>query len=111
MPSHNNITTHVLVWAACSDTPNFLFETLQQLSPKICWGIFQVGITCKAIEETSRSSKAVDERVIIKLHDGNAAIARFCHKNDAFDFYDKIPWYAMIYHDLSCYVMICHAMP
>ena len=49
----------------------------------------QVGITCGAIEEASRSSKAINERVIINFRDKNAVIGLSCH-------------------DLSCYVMICH---
>ena len=36
------------------------------------------GITCGAIEEASRSSKAINERVIINFRDKNATIVRFC---------------------------------
>ena len=50
----------------------------------------QVGITCGAIEEASRSSKAINEHVVIKFRDKNAVTARFCDKNDVFDFYDKL---------------------
>ena len=49
----------------------------------------QCGITCGAIEEASRSSKAINERVIIHFCDKNAVIARFCDKNDV-DLYDKM---------------------
>ena len=45
---------------------------------------FQCGITCGAIEEASRSSKAIDERVIIHFRDRNVVIARFRDKNDVF---------------------------
>ena len=52
------------------------------------------GITCGAIEEASRSSKAINERVIIHFCDKNAVIARFREKNDVFIFTTK-------YHDIS----------
>ena len=39
------------------------------------------GITCGAIDEPWKSSKAIDERVIINFHDKNFIIARFCDKN------------------------------
>ena len=41
------------------------------------------GITCEAIEGASRSSKAIDKRVII-IRDKNVVIVRFCDKNEAF---------------------------
>ena len=37
----------------------------------------QGGITCGAIDETRKSSKAIDERVIINFCDKNVVIARF----------------------------------
>ena len=43
-----------------------------------------MGKTCGAIEEASRSSKAIDERVIIIFCDKNVVIARFRDKNDGF---------------------------
>ena len=61
------------------------------------------GITCGAIDEPSRSSIAIDEREIINFRDKNVVIARFCNKNDVFNFYD------MICHDsYDKNVMICH---
>ena len=42
----------------------------------------QVGISCGAIEEASRSSKAINERVIINFCDKNVVIARFRDKWD-----------------------------
>ena len=39
------------------------------------------GITCGAIEEASRSSKAINERVIINIRNKNVVIARFRDKN------------------------------
>ena len=39
-------------------------------------------ITCGAIDEPSRSSKAIDKRVITDFRDKNAVIARFRDKND-----------------------------
>ena len=41
----------------------------------------QVGVTFGAIEEASRSSKAIDERVILNFRDKNVVIARFRVKN------------------------------
>ena len=37
----------------------------------------QCGITCGAIDEPSRSSKAIDKHVIINFRDKNVVIARF----------------------------------
>ena len=54
--------------------------------------LLQGGITCGAINEARKSSKAFDEHVIINFRDKNAVIARF----------------GLSCHDLSCYVMICH---
>ena len=42
----------------------------------------QGGITCGAIDEPRKSSKAIDERVIINLREKNVVIARLCDKND-----------------------------
>ena len=48
------------------------------------WGVVfmyrQGGKACGAIEEAGRSSKAIDERVIINFHDKIAAIVRFYDK-------------------------------
>ena len=41
----------------------------------------QGGITCGAIEDPRKSSKAIDERVIINFRDKNVVIARFRNKN------------------------------
>ena len=41
----------------------------------------QGGITCGAIDEPRKSSKAIDERVIINFCNKNVVIARFRHKN------------------------------
>ena len=43
--------------------------------------IHQGGITCGAIEDPRKSSKAIDERVIINFCDKNVVIARFRDKN------------------------------
>ena len=42
----------------------------------------QGGITCEAIDEPRKSSKAIDKRVIINFWDKNVVIARFCGKNE-----------------------------
>ena len=44
-------------------------------------GRWQGGITCGAIDEPRKSSKAIDERVIINFRDKNVIIARFRDKN------------------------------
>ena len=59
----------------------------------------QVGITCGAIEEASRSSKAINERVIIHFRDKNALIAPFCEKMLFLFLRQSI----MIYHDILSY--------
>ena len=41
----------------------------------------QGGITCGAIEDPRKSSKAIDERVIINFRDKNVVIARVRAKN------------------------------
>ena len=41
----------------------------------------QGGITCGTIEDPRKSSKAIDERVIINFRDKNGVIARFRDKN------------------------------
>ena len=41
----------------------------------------QGGITCGAIDDPRKSSKAIDQRVIINFRDKNVVIARFCDKN------------------------------
>ena len=41
----------------------------------------QGGITCGAIDEPRKSSKAIDERVIINFRDKNVVIVRFRDKN------------------------------
>merc|ERR1712082_107536 len=43
--------------------------------------ILQGGITCGAIDEPRKSSKAIDERVIINFRDKNVVIAHFRDKN------------------------------
>ena len=46
-----------------------------------CFSRVQGGITCGAIEDPRKSSKAIDERVIINFRDKNGVIARFRDKN------------------------------
>ena len=81
----------------------------------------QCGITCGAIDEPSRSSKAIDKRVIIIFNGKNIVNARFRNKNDVLYFYEKTSWFVIIFHDMSwfiwqkChdiswYVIICHDM-
>ena len=46
----------------------------------------QGGITCGAIDEPRKSSKVIDERVIINFCDKNVVNARFRDKNGGFIF-------------------------
>ena len=50
----------------------------------VCIRYTQGGITCEAIDEPRKSSKAIDKRVIINFRDKNVVIARFCDKNEVF---------------------------
>ena len=52
-----------------------------RMSQEIGSRVDQGGITCGAIDEPKKSSKAIDERVIINFRDKNVIIARFCDKN------------------------------
>ena len=53
----------------------------------LCCCPAQGGITCGTIDEPRKSSKAIDERVIIDFRDKNVVIARFRDKNGGFLFY------------------------
>ena len=44
----------------------------------------QGGITCGAIDEPRKSSKAIDKRVIIDFRNKNVVIARFRDQNEVF---------------------------
>ena len=55
----------------------------------------QVEINCGAIDEASRSLKAIDNRVIIDFLGKNAVIALFCDKNYVFELYDKNTVFAL----------------
>ena len=57
-----------------------------------------------AIEEASRSSKVIDERVIISLRDKNTVIVRF--RNKMMFFYFLLTKCL----DKSCFVILCHDM-
>ena len=70
----------------------------------------QGGITWGVIEEASRSSKAIDERIVINFRTKNTVFALFCDNNSAFDFVHKVSWYVMIYYDMSWFIMPCHDM-
>ena len=57
-------------------------EKSQWQPVQMLWlGMVQGGITCGAIEDPRKSSKAIDERVIINFRDKNGVIARFRDKN------------------------------
>ena len=44
----------------------------------------QGGITCEAIDEPGKSSKAIDKHVIINFRDKNVVTERFRDKNEVF---------------------------
>ena len=48
--------------------------------------VYQGGKTCGAIDEPRKSSKVIDERVIINFCDKNVVNARFRDKNGVFIF-------------------------
>merc|ERR1711873_126231 len=56
--------------------PNQAYQT-KHAKPNLCTK--QGGITCGAIEDPRKSSKAIDERVIINFRDKNGVIARFLY--------------------------------
>ena len=64
----------------------------------------QGGITCGAIDEPTKSSKAIDEHVIINFCDKNVAIARFCDKNVEKAHKSR----QMQFHDKTAYVWGLH---
>ena len=47
-------------------------------------GLGQCGLICGAIEESTRSLKAIDERVLINFRDKNAVFTHFRDKNAVF---------------------------
>ena len=49
--------------------------------PSACITEHQGGLTCGAIDEPRKSSKVIDERVIINFRDENVVISRFRDKN------------------------------
>ena len=59
------------------------FYEAQPSSDKLIY-MYQGGITCGVIDEPRKSSKAIDEHVIINFCDKNVAIARFRDKNGGF---------------------------
>ena len=60
-------------------------------SARVNWsGLVQCGIICGAIVESSRSLKAIDERVFVNFRDKNAVFTHFRDKNAIFtSFRDK----------------------
>ena len=55
----------------------------------------QGGITCGAIDEPKKSSKAIDKRVIINFRNKNVVVACFCDKNEVFVLFIDI--YVLVY--------------
>ena len=57
----------------------------------------QGGITCGAIDEPRKSSKAIDKHVIINFRDQNVVIAHFRDKNEVLFYLLYIYIYILIY--------------
>ena len=79
----NSISISISLWPFCRPAadsilmpPTFHIASLSRYTPK------QGGISCGAIDEPRKSSKAIDKRVIINFRDKNAIIRRFRDKND-----------------------------
>ena len=70
-----------------SQLPNLEVEETAITLPQVMTCSAQGGITCGTIDEPRKSSKAIDERVIIDFRDKNVIIARFSDKNGGFLFY------------------------
>ena len=67
----------------CLEVQNLLIYFVWSHTPSVIQG----GITCGAIDEPRKSSKAIDERVIINFRDKNVVIARFHGKYGGYLFY------------------------
>ena len=98
--SHGFLQNHVYLPTEQAET-NICWIIYQDATFKICLSLFgwkvnivpkmhivqwdrgwhQGGITCGAIEDPRKSSKAIDERVIVNFRDKNVVIARFRDKN------------------------------
>ena len=66
------------------NVPLVCWELLNSLTKWVCNKLLYVvqgGMTCGTIDEPKKSSKAIDERVIIDFCDKNVVIAHFCDKN------------------------------
>ena len=68
-----------------------------------CSGYYscQGGITCGAIDEPRKSSKAIDERVIVNFRDKNVVIARFREKM-SIDSFSVLSIDFLFYRKLFC---------
>ena len=58
---------------------NIVFNRKMKPTDKIILIENQGGITCGAIEDPRKSSKAIDERGILNFRDKNGVIARFLY--------------------------------
>ena len=61
-------------------------QGLRRLGAATSNGYWQGGITCGTIDEPRKSSKVIDERVIIDFRNKNVVIARFRDKNGGLSF-------------------------
>ena len=69
----------LLLNVLCQDVNMLSMSRSNVTNVYVC--LFQGCITCGAIDEPRKSSKAIDERVIINFRDKNVIIARFRNKN------------------------------
>ena len=82
----DNETITLYIWIhICTFTfISYLFSTILTRNSWRILRWWQGGITCGAIDEPRKSSKAIDKRVIIDFRDKNVVIARFRDKNEVF---------------------------
>ena len=72
----------LLLNVLCQDVNMLSMSRSNVTNVYVC--LFQGCITCGAIDEPRKSSKAIDERVIINFRDKNVIIARFRDKHGGF---------------------------
>ena len=77
----------IFVTTCTTGGSKIVFASGVNFSTKLHIFHMQGGITCGTIDEPRKSSKAIDERVIIDFRDKNVVIARFRDKNGGFLFY------------------------
>ena len=82
----NQIPWHSDRLSVCLKCDLWVESITMTKSKYITWALLseQCGIYCGAIDEPSKSSKAIDKCIIINFCNKNVVIARFHDKNDGF---------------------------